>query len=174
MAGAEWMTLPSLPTEAEALAEVQSRSFRSAYLTRRHSARNDKVIQESRDFMTYERVERRQHLIAEANENPDEQFYYSALNGEDPVGLLYGTQEELVALYVDPAFKNRGVGRSLMQRYVEWVDPTKPIELGVVDFNRPAQRFYAKMGFQMIGPRENSFYTFLNELTMVRPPQEEI
>ena len=61
---------------------------------------------------------------------------------------------EIYKLYVDEAFKGRGVADVLMTTAVAWIQgsfPARPIYLGVWSENRRAQKFYARHGFAKCG-----------------------
>lgn len=62
---------------------------------------------------------------------------------------------QLVAMWVDPAYRRLGIGRGLVDALVRWVwrGPADRISLWVVDTNRPAKALYRKFGFQ---PTEES------------------
>lgn len=62
---------------------------------------------------------------------------------------------QLVAMWVDPAYRRLGIGRGLVDALVRWVwrGPADRVTLWVVDSNRPAKGLYRKFGFQ---PTEES------------------
>jgi GNAT superfamily N-acetyltransferase len=72
------------------------------------------------------------------------------------------------SLYVDKNWHGKGVGAALMQKVIEWFDPTKPIELGVAVYNERAKAFYRKWGFEEIPGSESLFADKIPEIRMVR------
>ena len=72
------------------------------------------------------------------------------------------------SLYVDKAWHGKGVGGALMQRVIEWCDPAKPIELGVVTYNERAKAFYRKWGFVEVPGSEQLFDNKIPEVRMIR------
>lgn len=56
------------------------------------------------------------------------------------------------ALYVEKSWHGKGVSRQLMQKVIDFFDPSKPIELTVVAYNGRAKAFYRKWGFQIRRP----------------------
>lgn len=78
-----------------------------------------------------------------------------------------GTQQ-VGSMYVDKNWHGKGVGGALMQRIIEWADPAKPIELGVVAYNERAKAFYRKWGFEEIPGSETLFDSKIPEVKMVR------
>lgn len=73
------------------------------------------------------------------------------------------------SLYVDKEWHGKSVGRKLMQMVVDWCDPTKSIELGVVTYNERAKAFYRKWGFEEVPGSETLFDDKVPEVKMVRP-----
>lgn len=70
----------------------------------------------------------------------------------------------LTALWVDPAFRTRGVGTALVEVVVEWAKSQgySQVLLWVTEANQNAQRLYQRHGFVLTGrvievrPREPS------------------
>lgn len=62
---------------------------------------------------------------------------------------------QLVAMWVDPAYRRLGIGRGLVDALVRWAwrGPADRVTLWVVDSNRPAKALYRKFGFE---PTEES------------------
>lgn len=72
------------------------------------------------------------------------------------------------SLYVDKSWHGKGVAGKLMQKVIEWSDPAKQIELGVVAYNERAKAFYRKWGFEEILGSETLFDNKIPEVKMVR------
>ena len=72
------------------------------------------------------------------------------------------------SLYTDKAWHGKGVGGALMQKIIDWFDPTKPIELGVVAYNARAKAFYEKWGFREVPNSETLFDNKIPEVMMIR------
>ncbi|HYE51549.1 MAG TPA: acetyltransferase [Azospirillaceae bacterium] len=72
-----------------------------------------------------------------------------AVDGQDrPVGFLGMTGAKIDALFVDPAWHGRGVGRAL----VEVARAAAPdLSVDVNEQNRGAVGFYARLGFRVAG-----------------------
>ncbi|WP_136313555.1 GNAT family N-acetyltransferase [Actinomyces procaprae] len=75
----------------------------------------------------------------------------------------------LQALYIDAAFRYRGVGSALARAAMAGLDPDRPVDLDVARFNRGAQRFYRRLGFQAIPGSEALWRGVLPVVTMRRP-----
>jgi GNAT superfamily N-acetyltransferase len=78
-----------------------------------------------------------------------------------------GTQH-VGSLYVDKKWHGTGVGAALMQKVIDWADPTKPLELGVVAYNERAKVFYKKWGFVELPDSEALFDGKIPEIKMIR------
>ena len=70
----------------------------------------------------------------------------------DPEG-----KQRVGSIYVDKDWHGRGVGHQLMQKVVDWFDPTKPIHLMVATYNDRAKAFYKKWSFEEIPGSENLY-----------------
>ncbi|WP_420835750.1 GNAT family N-acetyltransferase [Actinomyces ruminis] len=88
------------------------------------------------------------------------------------VAVAQGAQAErqsLKALYVDAAFRSHGVGSALARTALTGLDPARPVDLEVARFNRGAQRFYARLGFQAVLGSDALWRGVLPVVTMRRP-----
>lgn len=75
-------------------------------------------------------------------------------------GLVTGFLEEgaanLVSLWVDPAYRTRGVGFELIRAVEQWASEkhAKAVELWVTHTNEPARRLYDGAGYTETGQRQ--------------------
>ncbi|WP_061777055.1 GNAT family N-acetyltransferase [Levilactobacillus senmaizukei] len=79
---------------------------------------------------------------------------YLKLNWDASQSEPCGNQSlEIERIYILPAYKRQGLGRTLYQHAVERAQRLHKttIWLGVWEHNRPARKFYERMGFQQIG-----------------------
>jgi GNAT superfamily N-acetyltransferase len=62
----------------------------------------------------------------------------------------------LVAMWVDPSHRRRGVARALIDHTVRWADERQACEvvLWVADHNRAARTLYERIGFRPAGKRQ--------------------
>jgi GNAT superfamily N-acetyltransferase len=77
----------------------------------------------------------------------------------------------LVAMWVDPAARQRGLGRLLVEAVCAWAERSGSgaVELDVRELNRPAIELYRRAGFWVIaGPHPSEAAPELNELRMAR------
>lgn len=178
MSGQSWNIATATVEATEAIARLHADSFKVAYLRNDGSERDKSVLAEVADFLTPERLEKRRELIESTLNDPENEFYQIAHSDTgDPIGLIYGFKEnqkyELSALYVHKDYFGKGVGEALIKAFREWADPALKIELGVVEDNERAKKFYSKMGFQALGDQRNSWYPFLPETSMVINGEQE-
>jgi len=108
---------------------------------------------------------------------------FNAWVARDPQGEIIGSttpyidaegRQHLGSLYVDKKWQGTGVAGQLFDEVVQWLDPTKPIELGVTTYNERAKAFYRKQGFIEQPGTEHLFEGVMPEVQMIRPPQEEL
>lgn len=99
--------------------------------------------------------------------NPDDHIYFAMLD-DVPVGYIrFGNNEvpfdhnndlpalELNRLYVDKAYKGKGIAQLLMDFYEQYAATNgyRLLWLGVWEHNERAQAFYRKYGFSFSGHR---------------------
>ena len=177
----EWTIEQAIPEDAAQTAEFHSESFQGTYVkpNKNHEPEieehNRQVVEKATELVSQDRIQKRADFIDKAAQEPETHFYYLATReNNQPIGLIYGEidkekdTQEIVALYVDEKYHGTGVAQALVNAFIEWADPTKPIELGVYKENERAKRFYAKMGFEALNDDRHSHYEFLPETTMIR------
>ena len=91
---------------------------------------------------------------AAASAEGSDRATFLARSGDEVVGIVGGFVEgdavELVSMWVAPSARGTGLGRSLVERVVEWTaDDTGAarVDLWVVRGNDAAQALYERMGF---------------------------
>jgi ribosomal protein S18 acetylase RimI-like enzyme len=94
--------------------------------------------------------------IADFSEAADERVAFVAVQDASFVGMVGGDFRHadsgvasLVALWVEPAARGKGVGRRLVQAVVDWAQQrgADRVELWVVNSNDAAQALYRRTGF---------------------------
>ena len=84
-----------------------------------------------------------------------------AVVGDRWVGMARGYLEppvaHLIAVYVQPASRGRGIGQAISQAIVEWARERGAGEvlLSVSDWNEGARRVYKRLGFTSTGVQES-------------------
>ena len=83
---------------------------------------------------------------------------FLAMNGDDPCGIAGALLEEqtraqLVSMWTAPEYRQRGVGRLLVEAVTGWAvrRNVQSLRLMVVSQNLPALRFYERLGFIQTG-----------------------
>jgi GNAT superfamily N-acetyltransferase len=83
-----------------------------------------------------------------------------AFSGDTAVGMGAGWLHQpghlmVVAMWTDPAWRGRGVGRTVLSHVVGWAEERgHRVELWVADANPGARRLYERSGFRADGRRE--------------------
>ena len=86
---------------------------------------------------------------------------YVAESGDAWVGMAVGSRSgdapsaHLYAMWVDPAWRTRGVGSALVDEVLAWAGSwgSRWVILGVTEVNDGAARFYERLGFTDTGER---------------------
>lgn len=75
------------------------------------------------------------------NLNKDIGYCISNVNSEN--------KGEIESIYVKPNYRNTGIGRTLMEKAIEWLDSKNVVEkvVGVAYGNESTYSFYAEFGF---------------------------
>jgi GNAT superfamily N-acetyltransferase len=111
-------------------------------------------------------------------DNPNVQGWVA----KDKSGMIIGVAtsyrddagiQHVGSLYTHKAWHGKGVGAALMQKIIDWSDPTKPIELGVVTYNGRAKAFYEKWGFREVPDSEILFDNKIPEVKMMRKGDQQ-
>jgi GNAT superfamily N-acetyltransferase len=136
--------------------------------------------------VTHEWIMQRNYLQAqpEKQQSRHERFLRGKQNGtfnawvvRDSSGRIIGSTTPFIdeqgvqhvgSLYVDKNWHGTGVASELMQKVVGWLDPQKPIELGVATYNERAKAFYRKWGFEEVSGSERLFDDTIPEVKMIR------
>ena len=77
------------------------------------------------------------------------------------------------SLYVDKEWHGKGVGGQLMQKVIDFFDPSKPIQLEVAAYNQRAIAFYEKWGFEIVPGSEKLLDEVIPEVTMIRKGEKQ-
>jgi len=137
--------------------------------------------------VTREWIEARNKLQLSPEKVAQRRMYLENSNGarwvaKDTDGTVIGVATPYVdsagvqhvgSLYVDSGWHGKGVGGALMRKIIEWSDPTKPIELGVVTYNDRARAFYRKWGFEELPDSETLFDDKIPEIKMIRKGDQQ-
>lgn len=62
-------------------------------------------------------------------------------------------ENNLTAIYIDPAFQRQGIGSMFMKKIFSWFGDKKKVYVLVAEYNKKAINFYKKFGFVDTGKR---------------------
>jgi len=103
--------------------------------------------------------------------NPQREVFVATANGQLAgvlilhLGGSFDGYIQLLAVF--PEFQNRRLGEKIMQFAEEKIFlRSKNVFLCVSDFNRRAQKFYARLGYQKVGELENFLVVGQNEILL--------
>lgn len=109
---------------------------------------------------------------------------FNAWVAKDAAGKVIGSttpfidedgRQRVGSIYVDKEYLGKGISNELMQRAIDWFDPSKPVELTVVSYNERAKAFYRKWGFEeVLGSDGLHDGEVLPEVRMVRKATREV
>ncbi len=139
---------------AAELAELWQRTFRQAY-SGMHSADNIERCCAANFTVAkaLAMLEDKNSVCSFYYRNEEPIGFYTIINHDCPVPLA-GTSSELKQIYILADAYGSGVGRAMLEDAYELVRSVNRewIWLAVADLNRRAQAFYAKAGFNGLGP----------------------
>ena len=163
---------PVTPGDLDEATEMRLQSWLDSYVNDEIGVTQEWIENRNRLQMTDEKRQIRLERLTE----PNTAFYIAKdFSGKiigvtspytDPEGI-----QHVGSLYVDKQWHGKGVGSALMQKVVDYFDPAKPIELGVVIYNERAKAFYRKWGFKEVPGSESLFADKIPEIKMIRNPK---
>lgn len=124
---------PSTPADLPALHRVWRRS-----------------VEATHDFLAPEHLETLSEVVRDFY-LPTTIFLLATDVNDQPVGFLGGEDGTIEALFVDPDWFGKGVGRVLMD---EALKRAPVVKLDVNEQNAKARRFYERLGFVVVGRSE--------------------
>lgn len=155
--------------DVEAVTKMRLDSWLDTYVNEKAGVSREWILERNRKQLLPERIEARRAFL----DYPKmagfiaKDYSGNVIGGATPYEDEQGVQH-VGSLYVDKQWHGKGVGGRLMQEIIDWSDPTKPIELGVVTYNERARSFYRKWGFVEIPGSETLFDNTLPEIMMTR------
>lgn len=144
------------PDDTPHITALYAQTWLATYLNKAHGITYEDIKQKTDEMTQPERVARFQANLSKEAGNPF-RFYRVAKCGERVVGVCGGTEEgavvHLASLYVLPEEQGKGIGGRLMESFLAWANPTKPVRVHVVTYNQTAISFYQQWGFVDTGKR---------------------
>jgi len=155
-----------------ALAPMHLQAWKESYITPDSGLTSEKIDSMLGEMLAD--IDFRKNTIAESLSNPDKVLYRVVKNSSGSiVGFLHGdkneTCNELEGLYLLDEVKGSGVGGTLMEEFLSWIDAKKPCRLDVFSFNERAIAFYTKYGFKKTDEPAQMYKDTLPFIEMVRP-----
>ncbi len=99
-----------------------------------------------------EKVAKMREIIANATKDGS-QWGWVAIDNDKVVGFIWmhsvNSDETSFGIYVDRQYRDRGVGKLLMEQMLNSY-PTKKFSLSVTKGNEPGVRFYERFGFKQV------------------------
>ena len=146
---------PATPADADRVAALHAASWRAAYRGILAAAFLDGPVEADRRSLWRERLADAaadQILLVAETDGGALAGFVCCLTDRDP---RWGSS--IHNLHADPAGRGRGTGRRLMRALSDELGrpaPTRPVHLFCLAANRPAQRFYERIGGR-IGDRQH-------------------
>src|SRR5687768_120954 len=170
----EFTISPMQKDDVEAATEMRLKSWLDTYVNVDAGVSREWIIERNKKQLSPEKIEFRKSLL----DNPK----VAGFVAKDQSGRVIGSAtpyedsdgvQHVGSLYVEKEWHGKGVGGALMQKIIEWSNPSKPIILGVVSYNERAKAFYRKWGFVEIKESETLFDNKLPEVMMTRKGDEQ-
>lgn len=139
------------PEDAAGIRKVQRDTWMCTYPNEKLGI-TPKDVEEKVDEMQTGGIER---LVERIKDDKNSRTYV-AKDGDQIVGFVGAQKTEeinrLRAIYVLSSYHGQGIGRSLLEKALEFLGEEKDISLEVVEYNTKAIEFYKKNGFKEKGP----------------------
>lgn len=165
--------------DVEAITKLHALSWVETYVNEENGITKEWVEKRMATRLTDEAIEARKKKINDNVGNPDNSLFVAKDQNGNVLGFIVPTrsksgEQNVSGLYVDSEYHGRGVAQMLMDKLIEWADPTKPIYLGVATYNERAKAFYKKYGFKEIAGSEELFDGVIPEIKMVKDGTNEV
>lgn len=148
------------PTEenVEGLLSMHVQSWFDAYLNEALGIDEDYIAKRMERFESIEGKARRAEIIQDAASNPDHYMQLARDGSGTVVGFvdakIHDDVNELEGLYIDKSTYGSGLAQQLTEGALDFLGRENEILLSVVSYNIRAQKFYQKMGFEVVDSSE--------------------
>jgi len=142
------------PVEVRRVRQVEWRSLRSLRL---EALQDSPLSYGSTHEVEVLRTDEEWRERAAAGAAGDEEVAFAAVAGKEWVAMARGYLEppvaHLIAVYVTPHWRHRGIGHAVSQAVVGWARERRAsaVLLSVSDWNEGARRIYESLGFVPTG-----------------------
>jgi len=161
------------PDDAEGYRHVQARGWLDAYPNDTAGVSRKWVEDLTDAWFTPEALDDSRARVASMLADDKCRFLYVAKVGDECVGMTYATNiddnQRIEALYVDKPYYGTGLAQQLMETALGNLDLSQPIWLETITYNRRAQQFYQKYGFEIVEGSDHMYREIMPAIKMVRP-----
>lgn len=155
---------------------MHARSWLDAYPNEDHGVTRKWVEERTNGWLTPEALEDSRVRFGTVYGSP-QHFHRIAVKNSDVVGIVHASKTEkgqhLEALYIAKEFYGSGLAKRLMDQALNWLDLSLPVDLEVVTYNKRAQAFYKKYGFEEKIGSEHLFAEKMPVIVMERKGDRE-
>lgn len=159
--------------DVEGYRRVQARGWLDAYPNEEAGVSLEWVKQRTESWLTPKELELSRERVRAMLEDSEHQFLYVAKVKDQPVGMVCASKidgnQRLEAIYIDKEYQGTGLAQELLDRGLANLNPKKPITLEVIAYNKRAQRFYQKNGFEIVPGSDHLYKDVMPSVVMVRP-----
>lgn len=158
--------------DAESLSAMHGQSWLDTYPNDEHGVSFDYIQAMVEKRGNKKGLEIRRKYIEESHTNPDYYFRVAKDIQGEVVGFVdgrKGKKNELCGLYIAKSEYGTGLALELCEGILGWLGRDKDVCLTVVSYNARAQKFYQKIGFEII-PGSEHFHgeTVIPVIDMIR------
>jgi GNAT superfamily N-acetyltransferase len=115
--------------------------------------------------------------LDEYRQDPNILYLVAKAENGEVAGFVHaerrGSENEILAIYLDPEYIGKGVGGVLMETALDWVDDSKPTYLEVTSYNERAIGFYNHYGFTKTDKPITFFKDVMPVIEMMRPAEPQ-
>lgn len=139
------------PKDAEQILALKRATWFKSYVNEKLGITKEDIFKKFPDSTMSESISNWQKGIAIEKSTGDRYTYVAVLNNK-VVGFTSPYIEEtgrrrVGAMYVDPDYQGKGIGRKLLETALNWHGQDKDVYLEVVEYNQNAIDFYKHFGF---------------------------
>lgn len=167
------ITEPAL-ADLQGIVDAQRDAWRETYPSPENGVSKEWVYERSANLSADYIAER----LPKYKADPNDLYIVAKTNRGEVCGFLHAEKQtkynELSALYLAPKFKGKHIGGALIQKFIEWIDKSKPSRLECASYNTHAIGFYEHYGFKATTSKLPKFAGVLPVIEMVRPAEERV
>lgn len=155
-----WTIRETRKSDAQALFALMLVGWLDTYINEEAGVSQEFVLETSIGRLRYDFFEKECRFYYLENSIDNMHFVAEDINGVI-VGFIHSRREDgkqvLEGLYTYKEFHGSGLAQDLVGKFLDWENKSLDSEVGTVEYNRRAIRFYEKVGFRDNGVRYNLF-----------------